>query len=107
MKKWLLSFAVALVLYLGAWEAMFLWPPLRSMEAHVIAFEKAEGWDRKYVVFSDTPVIDNHIAIYGPGIVRFDWAHGYGNMGMHGMRGWFVWTPFKIFTISVRETWIS
>ena len=48
-----------------------------------------------------------HVMVPAPFVVRLDWAWGEGNQGMHGREGWFIWTPFRSFTLSSRDTWIS
>ena len=40
-------------------------------------------------------------------VVHVEWRWGEGNLGGHGMEGWYFWSPFGSDTLSKKKTWIS
>ena len=48
--------------------------------------------------------LDSATAV-APFLVHAEWRYGYGRGGVHGREGWFVWTPFGIYTVTKMDTW--
>ena len=48
--------------------------------------------------------LDSSTAV-APFLVHAEWRYGWGRGGVHGREGWFVWTPFGIYTVAKMDTW--
>jgi len=83
--------------YFALWLFTWAMQPASGLRTHIKNTESRAPDGNQFDSFS----------AYAPFLVCAEWRWGVGNQGQHGMKGWFLWTPFKSYTISTRETWIS
>ena len=68
-----------------------------------------EGPVEKYVRKNEArhvAKLDSSTAV-APFLIHAEWRYGYGRGGVHGREGWFIWTPFGIYAITMTDTWVS
>jgi hypothetical protein len=93
-RKYLLT---ALATYLSLWALTWIMQPSAGLQKHIQNTEIHPPTETQFDSFSAV----------APLLVFAEWRWGFGDLGQHGMKGWFIWTPFGNYTISSQETWIS